>query len=63
MNTWFSKFCQHLLENHSFNLEGDKKNTAVIFKQMSENEIHFSRLLLITLREKLSYSVTTTSNS
>lgn len=30
---------------------------------MSENEIHFSRLLLITLREKPSYSVTTTSKS
>lgn len=35
----------------------------MIFKQMSENEIHFLRFLLITPREMLSYSVITTSDS
>lgn len=49
--------------NPKADIKKKKENTAVIAKQMHENEIHFYRFLLITPREILSCLVATTIKS
>lgn len=50
-------------KNPKADIKKKKENTAVIAKQMPENEIYFYRFLLITPREMLSCLVATTIKS
>lgn len=64
MNTRFCKSCQHLLENIiPFNLKREKKTLLWSSNRCLKMKYIFSRFLLITPREMLSYSVITTIDS